>query len=115
MAGLKAALRPVVEPVDVVPVRRSITVLNDEHREALRARGYADRTLRQRKMLGSWLAAFEQNRGELLNPCTYDLATHDQVLSYLRFQRNLAQNTVTSFVRAAGLYHARAQHTAAFA
>ncbi|MDJ0367314.1 site-specific integrase [Hymenobacter sp. H14-R3] len=99
LAGLKAALRPVVEPVAVVPVRRSITVLNDEHREALRARGYADHTLRQRKMLGSWLAAYEQERGELLDPTTYDLATHDRVLHFLRFDRNLAQNTIASVVR----------------
>lgn len=99
LAGLKAALRPVVEPVVAVPVRRSITVLNDEHREALRARGYADHTLRQRKMLGSWLAAFEQERGELLDPTTYDLATHDRVLHFLRFDRNLAQNTIASVVR----------------
>lgn len=53
LAGLKAALQPVAEPEVVVPVRRSITMLNDEHRESLRARGNADHTLRQRKMLGS--------------------------------------------------------------
>ncbi|WP_345073931.1 tyrosine-type recombinase/integrase [Hymenobacter fastidiosus] len=99
MAGLKAALQPVVEAVVVVPVRRSITVLNDEHREALRARGYANHTLRQRKMLCSWLGNYERDRGELLDPTTYDLATHDRVLHYLRFDRNLAQNTVASFVR----------------
>ena len=99
MAGLKTVLQPVVEAVVVVPVRRSIAVLNDEHREALRARGYADHTLRQRKMLGSWLAAFEKDRGELLDPTTYDLATHDRVLHFLRFDRNLAQNTIASVVR----------------
>ena len=99
MAGLKVALQPVAELVAAAPVRRSITVLNDEHREALRARGYADHTLRQRKMMGSWLAAFEQERGELLDPATYDLATHDRVLHFLRFDRNLAQNTIASVVR----------------
>ncbi len=99
LAGLKNALRPVAEPLAAVAVRQSITVLNDEHRDALRARGYANHTLRQRKMLGSWLAGFEQHRGELLDPTTYDLATHDRLLSYLRFERNLAQNTVASAVR----------------
>ncbi len=99
MAGLKSALRPVAAPVAEVVQKQSISVLNDEHREALRARGYANHTLRQRKMLGSWLASFEQDRGELLDPTTYDLATHDRLLSYLRFERNLAQNTVASAVR----------------
>ena len=99
LAGLKAALRPVVEVVAAVPERQSITVLNDEHRQALRARGYANHTLRQRKMLCSWLGSYEAASGELLDPATYDLATHDRVLHYLRFDRNLAQNTIASFVR----------------
>lgn len=99
MAGLKAALRPVAAPVVEVVQKQSITVLNTEHREALRARGYANHTLRQRKMLCSWLGNYERDRGELLDPTTYDLATHDRVLGYLRFDRNLAQNTVASFVR----------------
>ena len=99
MAGLKAALRPVAALVAEVMQKQSITVLNTEHREALRARGYANHTLRQRKMLCSWLGNYERDRGELLDPTTYDLATHDRVLHYLRFDRNLAQNTLVSFVR----------------
>ncbi|WP_310398116.1 site-specific integrase [Hymenobacter sp.] len=99
IAGLKAALRPVAAPVVEVVQKQSITVLNTEHREALRARGYANHTLRQRKMLCSWLSNYERDRGELLDPTTYDLATHDRVLHYLRFDRNLAQNTIASFVR----------------
>lgn len=74
-------------------------MLNTEHREVLRARGYANHTLRQRKMLCSWLGNYERDRGELLDPATYDLATHDRGLHYLRSDRNLAQNTIASFVR----------------
>ncbi|MCA8831942.1 site-specific integrase [Hymenobacter pini] len=97
--GLKAALRPAVEPAEQEEKPQSVMGIFDEHWQSLQARGYVHHTLRQRKMLGSWLSAYEQDRGELLNPCTYDLATHDRVLGYLRFQRNLAQNTVASFVR----------------
>ena len=99
LAGLRAVLRPVPVEAAGPTAPNSITVLNTEHREALRARGYANHTLRQRKMLCSWLGNYERDRGELLDPTTYDLATHDRVLHYLRFDRNLAQNTIASFVR----------------
>lgn len=97
--GLKSALRPAVVPVEKEDKPQSIEVIFAEHWASLQARGYAYHTLRQRRMLGSWLSAYEQDCGEVLSPSTYDLATHDRVLGYLRFQRNLAQNTVASFVR----------------
>ncbi len=102
VAGLKAALKPAApaeSDAEPEPERHRLTVLNDEHQQTLRARGYARHTLRQRKMMGSWLAAFEAARGEVLDPTTYDLATHDRVLAFLRYDRNLAQNTVASAVR----------------
>ncbi|MBD2768482.1 tyrosine-type recombinase/integrase [Hymenobacter sp. BT664] len=99
LAGLRAALRPAPAAKVAVVEQYSLTQLNEEHGLALRARGYADHTLRQRKMMGSWLVAYEQASGELLDPTTYDLATHDRLLTYLRFDRNLAQNTVASVVR----------------
>ena len=34
-----------------------------------------------------------------MDPTTYNLATHDRVLGYLRFDRKLAPNTIASFVR----------------
>lgn len=97
--GLKAALRPAEVPIVAEEKPLSVMAVFEQHWQSLQSRGYAHHTLRQRKMLGSWLSSYEQDKGELLNPATYDLATHDRVLSYLRFDRNLAQNTVASFVR----------------
>ena len=89
LAGLRVVLRPMPAEEAAPAAPNSITVLNTEHRKALRARGYANHTLRQRKMLGSWLGNYERDRGELLDPTTYGLATHDQMLHYLRFDRHL--------------------------
>ncbi|GAA3967231.1 tyrosine-type recombinase/integrase [Hymenobacter antarcticus] len=99
LAGLRAALRPAPAPEPEVVQRHSLPTLFEQHRQALRARGYAGHTLRQRKMLCSWLLGFESSCGELLDPTTYTLATHDRVLGYLRFDRKLAPNTIASFVR----------------
>ncbi|RTQ52287.1 hypothetical protein EJV47_04495 [Hymenobacter gummosus] len=97
LAGLKAALRPVVadEPAPALSLAR----LSEAHGQTMRARGYAKHTLRQRRTLGNWLAAYEAARGEALDPGTYDLAAHDRLLAYLRFDRKLAPNTVATVVR----------------
>ena len=99
LEGLRAALRPAPAPEPEVVKRHSLPTLFEQHRQALRARGYAGHTLRQRKMLCSWLLGFESSRGELQDPTTYNLATHDRVLGYLRFDRKLDPNTIAGFVR----------------
>ena len=59
LEGLRAALRPAPAPEPEVVKRHSLPTLFEQHRQALRARGYAGHTLRQRKMLCSWLLGFE--------------------------------------------------------
>ena len=99
VAGLKAVLRPAAAPEGAPEKPQSVLGIFEQHYKSLQARGYAPHTLRQRKMLGSWLSGYERDKAEILDPATYDLATHDRVLSYLRYDRQLAQNTVASFVR----------------
>ncbi len=100
--GLRAILKPkrapselAATPAPVVP----FTVLYEEYRQALRARGYSHETLRQRLVVRNWLRDFERDKSETLTPETYDVATHDRLLAYLRFDRKLAENTVATLVR----------------
>ena len=99
LASLRAVLRPAPVAAAVAVVASSAAELYLEYQASIRARGYAAHTLRARKMFGSWMAAYEAASGERLTPSTYDLAAHDRVLSFLRFDRNLALNTVAAYVR----------------
>ena len=102
-ALLREALRPTsAEPEQPVPAPPKVvpfTELYEEYRQALRARGYSKETLRQRLVVRNWLGDFERDKKETLSPETYDVATHDRLLGYLRFDRKLAENTVATLVR----------------
>ncbi|NML65936.1 tyrosine-type recombinase/integrase [Hymenobacter sp. RP-2-7] len=99
LASLKAVLKPAAEPGPTAPVLRPMTELYEEYRQALRARGYSKETLRQRLVVRNWLGDFERDTEERLHPTTYEVATHDRLLAYLRFERKLAENTVATLVR----------------
>lgn len=100
LAGLKELLKPVpVAPAAPAPKPVPFAELYEEYRQALRARGYSRETLRQRLVVRNWLADFERDKRETLRPETYDVATHDRLPAYLRFDRKLAENTVATLVR----------------
>ncbi|WP_345071568.1 tyrosine-type recombinase/integrase [Hymenobacter fastidiosus] len=100
VAGLQAALRPV--PAGVVPAvaaAQSVAVVYEQYRDALRARGYARETLRQHIVARNLFRGFEEHRGAVLNPATYDLETHDRLLMYLRTVRKLAPNSIYTAIK----------------
>jgi integrase/recombinase XerD len=100
LAGLRDVLRPapVVPAAEPVPVA-SVGVAYEQYRAAMRARGYAKETLRQHVVARNWLLGFEQHSGAVLDPTTYDLARHDELLGYLREVRGLAPNTMYTAVK----------------
>ncbi|TDN39259.1 hypothetical protein E4631_15695 [Hymenobacter sp. UV11] len=99
LAGLRSALRPAPAPEVVVVEKQSVGVWYEQYRTALRARGYAKETLRQHVVARNWLVGFEQHSGAVLDPTTYDLARHDELLGYLREVRGLAPNTMYTAVK----------------
>lgn len=99
VAGLRAALRPVAVAVPVAELV-SVGVAYEQYRAAMLARGYAKETLRQHVVVRNWLTDFEAHAGAVLDPTTYDLAHHDELLSYLRHVRGLAPNTLYTAIKA---------------
>ena len=97
LAGLREALRPA--PAPQVAVAESVGVAYEQYRAAMRARGYSRETLRQHVVARNWFTGFEQWSGQLLDPTTYDLARHDELLGYLRQVRKLAPNTMYTAVK----------------
>ena len=99
LAGLRSALRPAPGPAVVVAEPQSVGIWYEQYRAALRVRGYAKETLRQHIVARNWLVGFEQHSGTVLDPVTYDLARHDELLGYLREVRGLAPNTLYTAVK----------------
>jgi len=80
LSGLRGMLRPAPTPEVAVVEQQSVGVWYEQYRTALRARGYAKETLRQHIVARNWLVGFEQHSGAILDPITYDLARHDELL-----------------------------------
>ncbi|WP_019948787.1 tyrosine-type recombinase/integrase [Hymenobacter aerophilus] len=99
VAGLKAVLRPEQAQEQQTPAVQPVAVRYEQYRQAMRARGYSRETLRQHLVARNWFSGFEQWSGELLDPVTYDLARHDELLGYLREVRKLAPNTMYTAIK----------------
>ncbi len=56
-------------------------------------------TLRHYLVSRNWMAGFERQAGQPLIVGTYDLATHEAVLRYLRLDRKLAQNSLYTLTK----------------
>ncbi|UYZ60189.1 site-specific integrase [Hymenobacter latericus] len=92
VAGLKAALHPAAPSAAPAPL-----LLVEElsaFREVMRRRGMMWNTLRHYLVTGNWLRDFEAWSGRRLTVAGYDLATHDDVLAYLREERELSTNSL---------------------
>ena len=92
VTGLRAALRPAV----VVPPPAPLLLVHELRawREVQRGRGIMHETLKHYLVTANWLRDYETWAELSLLVSTYDLATHDGLLHYLRHVRNLAQNTL---------------------
>ena len=74
----------------------------DAFREVLQGRGMMRNTLRYYLVTRNWLADFERKAGRPLLVGTYDLATHEELLRYLRLDRKLAQNSLYTLTKNCG-------------
>ncbi|MFD2785327.1 site-specific integrase [Hymenobacter rubripertinctus] len=99
-ADLKAFLAPpppVEKPKEAaVP---PLIALFDEYRLALAARGRRASTLKGVKTTRNLMEQFEGKLKRKLTLAAYDVAMHDQLLTFLRNEKKLAQNSIWKVVK----------------
>lgn len=99
--SLREVLRPAPVAAVAAPAAPVSVSVAYEHQyvAALRARSYAKETLRQHVVARNLFTGFEKHSGAVLDPATYDLARHDELLDYLRDVRDLAPNSIYTAVK----------------